>query len=202
MIRSRSLACVALAIFCLAALGAQEVNSRKVGNAFVTEGSLDSTQWGGVGREALKRFGDYKDWAFKWMDGNDPLSAKFSGKLRTLQFAQPDSMLVYYDIDLPWPFRSHGNSALFSVRLEQEADGERIVFSLAQRTFAVSDVVLSLWFDRDTSHPRLDYLLSMRFAWFLNPFISLKSYKNSTQFRIVRVVKNFEEYCAAGGGSR
>jgi hypothetical protein len=179
-----------------------EAATRKEKGLYITEGYIDLPEGEGEGWRVLRDFPGYDSWALRGLDGKDPVSAKYLGLFSSLVYSGPGMMTLGFDVNLPWPFGSKGNKTEFRVRNEESPDSGRLVFCLAKPNFATKSVDLEIFGEEKASPGRLRYRLSIRFSWFLEPFFSLQGYKEGVEWRIHKVVGNFEEYCAQGSKGR
>jgi hypothetical protein len=185
---------LALLFLGLHAFASVTAATRKEKGIYITEGYIDLPDGGGDRWEVLRDFPGYDSWALKGLDGKDPISAKYLGLFSSLVYSGPGMMTLGFDVNLPWPFGSKGNKTEFRVRNEESQDSGRLVFSLAKPNFATKTVDLEIFDDEKAGPGRLRYRLSIRFSWFLEPFFSLQGYREGVEWRILKVVGNFEEY--------
>ena len=89
------------------ATSAFETHSYVKDHVFYTEGSIDAVEWYDRGVAAMSDFGNYRLWAPRGIDGNDPASAKFWENFVDFQFEAPDVMVVVYNLSYTCPKRCY-----------------------------------------------------------------------------------------------
>jgi hypothetical protein len=196
MPRSKSVVSfLALLAVGLAAFPTVIASTKMESGVYVTEGWIDSQALRSGNWNAIYDFPNYRSWALKGLDGSDPASSKYIGVFSGIEYSRKDTMTLGFDINLPWPLGSKGHTTDFEVKRLKAEGGDAIVFSLIQPNLATRSVKLEIFPDEKSAKGQMRFRISIRFAWLLNPFFSLAGYKGNVEWRLIKVVSNFEEYC-------
>jgi hypothetical protein len=166
------------------------------GGVYVTEGWVDSQALKSGNWKAIYDFPSYQSWALKGLDGKDPVSSQYIGIFSDIAYTRTDTMTLGFDLNLPWPLGSKGHMTDFNVKRIKTEGRDKVVFSLIKPNLATKSVRMELFPEEISGKGQMRFKLAIKFTWLLNPFFSLSDYKDSVEWRIVRVVSNFEEYCA------
>jgi hypothetical protein len=169
-------------------------STRREDGAFVTEGWIDLGDLSEDDWRALGDFKSYRTWALEGLDGKDPVSADFIGIFTDMIYSDPGIMKLEYDVNLPWPLGSKGHLTDFKVSETRAGRDGRVAFVLSSPNFATESAKVELKSDEIAAKGRLLFRIEVRFSWFLDRFFTMSGYKSSVEWRILRVVENFETY--------
>lgn len=158
----------------------------------------------------LARREAYSRWLLRGIDGSDPVSADFIGVLRHIDY-HPDRrrFVLTYDVNLPWPLGSRGNTIEFAHaddRVREAARGtwlRRHRIFLAQPEGAVEVASLDYRLEAETGrdggedHTRIEFVARIGVSWLVGLFLNLDTYRDNMEWRIERVLGNLLTEVAA-----
>ena len=166
---------------------------------FYTEGSIDALDWYDRGVAAMSDFGNYRLWAPRGIDGNDPTSAKFWENFIDFQFEAPDVMVVVYNLNLGWPLGSKGNKAHFKIDSGQVGNGI-LRLHIMEKPIGIEDATLSLYGEDSPVNPgtkQVRFQVAIKFGWLLEALMNPVNYGTHMNVIIGIMVNNLRDYSTA-----
>jgi len=171
------------------------IATTKRDGVYVSKGYIDVKQNSARVGETLAGLGRYNEWALKGLDGSDPISAKYIGLITDVEPCGGNRVLVRYDIVLPWPLGSMENQAYFTMAtgsipgsMRFVSESKTLAYDWASFSFEPSPTA--------GGGTRVDFFLEMKFAWFIDPFLTEALYQEGIGWRAGRVAKNLAARCS------
>ncbi len=177
-------------------LSAQSVATHKAEDGtYVTAGRVMIDRPIEVVRQVLRNRPAYSEWLLRGVDGSDPRSAEFIGVLRRIEYNEERRRFVlYYDVNLPWPFGSKDNTVDF-IYAEGRSRAGTPMFSvgLARPDGALQGARLDYRLHNLHGQTAVDFTAGIKFSWLIDLFLTLPVYSRNIEWRIQRVLRNLVE---------
>lgn len=166
---------------------------------YITHGSVSVPVPVFLANRIISDYRHYNRWALKGMDGRDPISKKFIGLLKDVRFIPPNTLEVYYDVNLPWPFGMKDKSVRFAIdsSIYSGRDYIKMAFTMDQEAAALEDSYLEFEVVGNEERSEILFSFGLKFTPLVNLFFSLPSYKKNIEWRIIRVLENFNTYAVS-----
>lgn len=163
---------------------------------YITEGSVVVPVPVFLANRIISDYRHYNRWALKGMDGRDPISKEFIGILKDVRYLHPETLEVYYDVNLPWPFGMKDKSVRFAIdsSIYSGMDYIKMSFTMDQEAAALENSSLQFEVVGNERESEILFTFGLKFTPLVNLFFSLPSYKKNIEWRIIRVLKNFNTY--------
>ncbi len=145
----------------------------------------------------LTDFAHYRNWALKGLDGRDEVSKGFIGILRDVAYLPAEEVFVlYYDINLSWPFGSKDHTVRFILKQERSSEGliRRLSLKLEEKSFTLKDAGFYMVLTPYGSGARIKATARVKFSWLINLFFHLEKYRKNVDWRIERIIENLADY--------
>ena len=183
-------------LFIPSLVSAQSVSTHKdEDGTYVTSGRVIIDRPIETVRAVLRDRPAYSEWLLRGVDGSDPRSANFIGVLRRIEYNEERRrFVVYYDVNLPWPFGSTDNTVDF-IYAEGRSRAGTPMFSvgLARPEGALQGARLDYRLHDLQGHTAVDFAAGIKFSWLIDLFLTLPTYSRNIEWRIQRVVRNLVE---------
>ncbi|MBN2050248.1 MAG: hypothetical protein JW760_07380 [Spirochaetales bacterium] len=144
----------------------------------------------------LTDFESYNRWVLRGLDGKDPGTEDFIGLMKeTVYHREREVLELIYDVRLPWPLGSLGNSALFDITiLDRSSNSLTFNLDMTNTSAALKSASLDVTVFPENQGCRIETTALIHFSFFLNLLFNLPAYKKTIEWRIVRVMLNMEAF--------
>ena len=141
-------------------------------------------------------FDDYRLWALRHINHKKG-GGTFITQLRDVRFlpraGKQGAFVVYYDLDLIWPFGSDGQRLQLDVqeaRPHPSGGVDRLVVRLGHGSSLLNNFHLTLVATGDGTKSRISFYSRVEIVGIIDAFFTLGVYRRNIEYRIVKVVQN------------